>query len=412
MIPKPMNNQIVAMQEGIASTATPRLAAPPPNNHAITSSLPKKLRCRRNHRRLGSTAAGRGNPPPPPSTREDREAWERLEVDRASEDYMANLRRNNPERVAEEAVTTTASTSPSSTTRLNVVQSRAQYANGDFANSEQSRSSRELLETHELEDNEDHLTERDDNLDNMTGDGKAVDKRGAHSLPAVWNMPDGARIVVKCNNLGQPIGDEGGVLGKFLGTIARLGGYCPLDKKDWRNVKKDGGADTILQCVQADLADLEKLIHNEPELAQSDHGKVAWKGDALHTILGEEKPGQVHGMGLLPVPNQVYGRLPRYLKNINMTTTNGSSHAGESDVMEEIAKLKRRIEEQDQRIEEQDQIIEGFRNQDEANFRQGNDESQPEVPQNRRKRVHASGPEQVRLVSRPKDTIKIEKFSG
>ncbi|KAK1608221.1 hypothetical protein QYE76_031894 [Lolium multiflorum] len=418
--------------------------------------------------------------------------------------------------------------------RLNVVQSRAQYANGDFANSEQSRSSRELLETHELEDNEDHLTERDDNLDN--GDGKAVDKRGAHSLPAIWNMPDGARIVVKCNNLGQPIGDEGGVLGKFLGTIARLGGYCPLDKKDWRNVKKDGGADTILQCVQtkflypakcdkwilktigrdwrkfkaglkkeffnakkkrkalyklcpeyvdtdqwrelvnywkskegravseknkisrasvktshtagtksyarwaedlrqedpekkqphrakvylathrkkdeernkhvADLADLEKLIHNEPELAQSDHGKVAWKGDALHTILGEEKPGQVHGMGLLPVPNQVYGRLPRYLKNINMTTTNGSSHAGESDVMEEIAKLKRRIEEQDQRIEEQDQIIEGFRNQDEANFRQGNDESQLEVPQNRRKRVHASGPEQVRLVSRPKDTIK------
>lgn len=80
-------------------------------------------------------------------------------------------------------------------------------------------------------------------------------------------------------------------------------------------------------------------------------------------------------MGLLPVPNQVYGRLPRYLKNINMTTTNGSSHAGESDVMEEIAKLKQRIEEQDQRIEEQDQIIEGFRNQDEANFRQGNDES-------------------------------------
>jgi hypothetical protein len=114
------------------------------------------------------------------------------------------------------------------------------------------------------------------------------------------------------------------------------------------------------------LADLEKLIHNEPELAQSDHGKVAWKGAALHTILGEEKPGQVHGMGLLPVPNQVYGRLPRYLKNINMTTTNGSSHAGESDVMEEIAKLKRRIEEQDQRIEEQDQIIEGFRNQDEV----------------------------------------------
>jgi hypothetical protein len=32
-----------------------------------------------------------------------REAWERLEAERASEEYMANLRRLNPKRVAEEA---------------------------------------------------------------------------------------------------------------------------------------------------------------------------------------------------------------------------------------------------------------------------------------------------------------------
>jgi hypothetical protein len=104
---------------------------------------------------------------------------------------------------------------------------------------------------------------------------------------------------------------------------------------------------------------LEKLVNEQPELAQSDLGRVAWKGDALHTVLGDEKPGQVHGMGLLPVPNQVCGRIPRYLKNINMSTTNDSPHDRETDVMEEIAMLKRRIEEQDQRIEEQDQRIEG-----------------------------------------------------
>jgi hypothetical protein len=67
--------------------------------------------------------------------------------------------------------------------------------------------------------------------------------------------------------------------------------------------------------------------------------------------LGEEKPGQVHGIGLLPVPTQVSGRIPHYLKNINMTTTNGSSHDGGSDVIEELAKLERRIEEKDQIIE-------------------------------------------------------------
>ena len=32
--------------------------------------------------------------------------------------------------------------------------------------------------------------------------------------------------------------------------MASLWGYCPLDKKDWRDVKKDGGAETILLCVQ------------------------------------------------------------------------------------------------------------------------------------------------------------------
>uniref|UniRef100_A0A0E0NG61 Uncharacterized protein n=1 Tax=Oryza rufipogon TaxID=4529 RepID=A0A0E0NG61_ORYRU len=44
-------------------------------------------------------------------------------------------------------------------------------------------------------------------------------------------------------------------------------------------------------------------MDEQPELAQDDQGRVAWKGDALHQVLGEEKPGQVHGMGLLPVPN-------------------------------------------------------------------------------------------------------------
>ena len=47
---------------------------------------------------------------PPPArgrhaqlAREAREAWECVEADRARHEYMANLRRENPERVAEEA---------------------------------------------------------------------------------------------------------------------------------------------------------------------------------------------------------------------------------------------------------------------------------------------------------------------
>ncbi|KAE8766522.1 hypothetical protein D1007_62248 [Hordeum vulgare] len=161
-----------------------------------------------------------------------------------------------------------------------------------------------------------------------------------------------------------------------------------------------------------DLVELENIITEHPELAQSEHGRVAWKGDALHKVLGNEKPGQVHGMGLLPVPNQVYGRKSRYLKNINVTTIDGSSHDGGADAMEEIAKLK-------QLIEQQDKIIDALRNND--GFRGANEitmensqtvrngESHPEVlHNNKRKRVQANGLAEENTVIKPRDTVMKE----
>ena len=97
---------------------------------------------------------------------------------------------------------------------------------------------------------------------------------------------------------------------------------------------------------------MEGLIAEQPELAQNANGRVAWEGDALLKVLGEEKSGQVHGMGLLSTPKQAYGRTPRYLKNINMTSTDGSPCEVEADVWEEIAKLKEHIRRQDQIIED------------------------------------------------------------
>lgn len=96
---------------------------------------------------------------------------------------------------------------------------------------------------------------------------------------------------------------------------------------------------------------MKNLITERPELAQNLNGRVAWEGDALQEVLGKEKIGQVHGMGLLPTPKQVYGWTPRYLKNINMTTTDGSPYEVEHDVWEEIAKMKEHIKRQDQIIE-------------------------------------------------------------
>lgn len=97
---------------------------------------------------------------------------------------------------------------------------------------------------------------------------------------------------------------------------------------------------------------LEKIIDKQPELAQNTEGKVAWEGDALHQVLGEERPGQVHGMGLLPVPKQVYGRTTRHFKDINIITVDGSSSDVETHMLEEIKQLKEHARKQDKVIDE------------------------------------------------------------
>lgn len=70
---------------------------------------------------------------------------------------------------------------------------------------------------------------------------KEVKRRGKTKLINVWNIPRGHRVVVNCNELNQPIGEEAGVLAKFLGMVARNGSLCSLSFKDWRLLigKKD-----------------------------------------------------------------------------------------------------------------------------------------------------------------------------
>lgn len=63
-------------------------------------------------------------------------------------------------------------------------------------------------------------------------------KRGFTCLPGVWNLPPGKRIAVPLGKKMQPIGVEGGLLGEFLGTIARNGELAPLFTT-WKQITED-----------------------------------------------------------------------------------------------------------------------------------------------------------------------------
>lgn len=68
----------------------------------------------------------------------------------------------------------------------------------------------------------------------MSGVIGGTKERKKRKLKDIWNLPKGKRIVVKCNDLDQPIGKEAKHLGDFLGTVARNGSLCSLSYKDWR----------------------------------------------------------------------------------------------------------------------------------------------------------------------------------
>ncbi|XP_071676127.1 uncharacterized protein [Lolium perenne] len=94
-------------------------------------------------------------------------------------------------------------------------------------------------------------------------------------------------------------------------------------------------------------------------------------------------------MGLLPTPKQVYGRTPRYLKNINMTTTDGPAYGGEDDVWGELAMLKEHI----RRLEDRNNKGHGNNIEEEENIRSNNNViSQLPVLHGKTKRVQCSGP--------------------
>uniref|UniRef100_A0ACD5YQU6 Uncharacterized protein n=1 Tax=Avena sativa TaxID=4498 RepID=A0ACD5YQU6_AVESA len=337
-----------------------------------------------------------------------------------------------------------------------------------------------FTESDDEKDEDDH----DDTGDNAQDENTKTIKRGRTKLKQTWNLPKGQRIVVKCNDLNQPIGKEAGRLGYFLGTVARNGKLCSLSYTDWRkligkrdkttyeqinkknilgkvkmrflypsrlekyilktigerwrqhksnlkslhfdasksmeanntNVPKGVIKDQWISLVtnwmsqmaqgisekNRENSTMKKSIHtagtksfarNREELRQKDPEKknphravlyihthrhksdkkilnehvvelkntladrpdladtskgTAWKGDALNTVLGADKPGHVHGLGLVPNPNQVFGvSRSRHFQDMHLTSLEDTRN-------DDILSFRLQMEKFDQHMKNQD----------------------------------------------------------
>ncbi|CAL1370001.1 unnamed protein product [Linum trigynum] len=84
-------------------------------------------------------------------------------------------------------------------------------------------------------------------------EGAPSSRKRKRDLPyrrAAWDTPDGRKMVVPLNDLGQAIGSEGRKLASFLGTLARDGNLAPVTLVHWSRVPK-ANKETMWLMVQA-----------------------------------------------------------------------------------------------------------------------------------------------------------------
>ncbi|CAN1305745.1 Bromodomain-containing protein 4A [Linum perenne] len=63
--------------------------------------------------------------------------------------------------------------------------------------------------------------------------------RGPSRCRFVWDMPEGHKLAIPINDLGQPFGSESRKLASFLGTLARDGTLAPLNYPKWSAVPQE-----------------------------------------------------------------------------------------------------------------------------------------------------------------------------
>ncbi|XP_073118061.1 uncharacterized protein [Elaeis guineensis] len=68
------------------------------------------------------------------------------------------------------------------------------------------------------------------------GSERVHPKRGPTVVRDVWQMREDERIIVECNQLGQPIKKAVCLLTSFLGTVARRLQLCPLGYAKWNDM--------------------------------------------------------------------------------------------------------------------------------------------------------------------------------
>ncbi|XP_075086613.1 uncharacterized protein LOC107817705 isoform X1 [Nicotiana tabacum] len=104
--------------------------------------------------------------------------------------------------------------------------------------------------------------------------------------------------------------------------------------------------DHWMRNLQIQLTLMKEKLSNGETSHEQPHGSVAWEGDVYSQVLGNEKSGNVRGLGLGPTPSLLWGGKSS-LQNI---TDDGLSNEAAHKLEQEIKELKDLNKKQDEEI--------------------------------------------------------------
>ena len=113
-------------------------------------------------------------------------------------------------------------------------------------------------------------------------------------------------------------------------------------------------------------------MDKNPELADNSDGKTAWKGDALNKVLGDDRPGHVHGLGLVPNLKKLFDvSTSRLFQNTHFTSVADTPNEAMLSFRVDIEKLHQEKKNQDGKIMELEEKIRRLeRQRNQVNFYQ------------------------------------------
>ncbi|XP_039685711.1 uncharacterized protein [Medicago truncatula] len=108
-------------------------------------------------------------------------------------------------------------------------------------------------------------------------------RRGPTRMLDIWEMEDDF-IIVKLDNFGRPIGDEGTAFTRYLGSIVRRSQYAPINIKTWKDMPSDNKK-AMLKQIEKRFEFVPPITDELREMIKSDLNEKwrQWKGDLKAT---------------------------------------------------------------------------------------------------------------------------------